>query len=105
MSKQSHPKGEAVTPKAEDVTKSALATVGNNILPFVIGGGSGIVATTCLQPIVSGILSLWHQYLVGCSCKQIMTSQQRKIADRPLLRIWSKYDYNFLAKVQKEPKR
>lgn len=59
MSKPSHSEGKATTPEAEHVTKSALATVGNQILPFVIGGGSGIVATTCLQPIVSvGLESL-----------------------------------------------
>lgn len=32
-------------------TKSALATTVKPLLPFVIGGGSGIVATTCTQPI------------------------------------------------------
>lgn len=53
MSTPGRSDGEAATPKAEQVTKSALKTVGNQILPFVIGGGSGVVATTCLQPVVS----------------------------------------------------
>ncbi|KJX94989.1 mitochondrial 2-oxoglutarate/malate carrier protein [Zymoseptoria brevis] len=39
--------GFSPTPAA----KSALATVGRQLLPFVIGGGSGIVATTCVHPI------------------------------------------------------
>ncbi|GIZ41694.1 hypothetical protein CKM354_000499000 [Cercospora kikuchii] len=38
-------------PTNESRSSSVLAATGKQLLPFVIGGGSGIVATTCVQPI------------------------------------------------------
>lgn len=74
MSKQGHSEGEASQPKADNVTKSTLATIGNQILPFAIGGGSGIVATTCLQPVVSDSRLAFH---VGrCESPAFMKSHQ-----------------------------
>ena len=50
----SDPKQPSSSPPGSEtpaVAKTALASTGKQLLPFVIGGGSGIVATTCTQPI------------------------------------------------------
>lgn len=39
------------TPPAPAAPKSALATIKDQILPFAIGGGSGLIATTCVHPV------------------------------------------------------
>ncbi|KAI5362947.1 Putative mitochondrial carrier protein [Septoria linicola] len=52
MSESKKPTSGSTEPgNTRDVAVSALAATGRQILPFVIGGASGIVGTTCVQPI------------------------------------------------------
>lgn len=53
MSKAGSNEAESSGPqveKAQKVAKSALGTIWTQLQPFVIGGGSGMVATCCIQP-------------------------------------------------------
>ena len=51
MSVKNSPQDQKVLPTPEAVPKPATPALRSQLLPFLVGGGSGIIATTCIHPI------------------------------------------------------
>ncbi|KAK5730051.1 putative mitochondrial 2-oxoglutarate/malate carrier protein [Elasticomyces elasticus] len=51
MSLQNSPGGQKLSTDPVHAAKSASSSIASQLLPFLVGGGSGIIATTCIHPI------------------------------------------------------
>ncbi|KAK4899237.1 putative mitochondrial 2-oxoglutarate/malate carrier protein [Elasticomyces elasticus] len=51
MSLQNTPSGQKLSTDPAVAAKSASASFASQLLPFLVGGGSGVIATTCIHPI------------------------------------------------------
>lgn len=91
MSGSSSQPGQAPQPAVEQAAKSVLATAGKQILPFVIGGGSGIIATTCVHPIdmVKVRLQLHGEGASGAKAASPLQVARQIVAEGNVMNLYS----------------
>lgn len=91
MSKAVRVDSQPALAKAEEAAKTASTTIGKQLLPFLVGGGSGMIATTCVHPIdmVKVRLQLLGEGAKGVKAPSPLAVARQIAADGKLLDLYS----------------